>query len=284
VAGPISLRTHVNAGRARVAAPIELRVTIEAPAASEVTEPEFGDRVGSFDVIDTVRIDDLPAAASGSTRRWLFVIRLESLYPGQQTIPPLQWTVRHGSRDYRLASRPIGIIIDSVRRDEEAAEVIRDLKPVMEPAEPAAGRRYLLPGLVSTLAIAFAAAVVTTVRRRRPGAAATAFRQIDSVAQEVDGITDVEAHAALSRILRQYLEASLGIPATAQTGPELAHRLDRHPRIGNQLVRSFESLAGSADRVRYATGSHEHSAAEIVEQYRKLIEDFERSLGAAEGR
>ncbi len=123
------------------------------------------------------------------------------------------------------------------------------------------------------LAVAFALMVVAAwwrwvvARRRRPVVApapvAVARPAVDATAEALAALARLRAqrlpeagrfadHAfGLTRILRRYLERTLGTPRPGDTSPELLVRL-RASRLSAEDVRRLEGLLGLWDRVKFA--------------------------------
>lgn len=173
-----------------------------------------------------------------------------------------------------IASRPIDILVQSVRAQGEAD--IRDVKPPVA----VEARIPLWFWLVCGGLILVIAGVIWYIdrRRRRPQAEAPPppvdyLDELDKVGQL--GLLERENYrqyySLLSSVLRRCLEAKTAVQAVERTTFEIARDL-RAQAVDDQLTIEIERFLNEADRVKFAKfAPHEAIAREAIDEVRGIV-------------
>ena len=194
---------------------------------------------------------------------------------GAFVLPPVTVQLVDAAGDSgTIASRPIDILVQSVRAQGEAD--IRDVKPpvVVEARVP------LWFWLVCGGLILVIAGVIWYAyrRRRRPQAEAPPppvdyLDELDKVGQL--GLLERENYrqyySLLSSVLRRCLEAKTAVQAVERTTFEIARDL-RAQAVDDQLTIEIERFLNEADRVKFAKfAPHEAMAREAIDDVRGIV-------------
>ena len=207
-------------------------------------------------------------------------------------LDPFPGTTRMG-----VTRLPIGhlLVIPSIT----AADSDAHLRPVRGPLGAPWWERIVWR-VVALVALALAAILLAIVYARRgkprakPAASTIAPRapRLDPAAEALQALARLRAerlpeqarygdHAlALTRILRRFLEATVGTPMPGDTSPELLVRL-RASRLAPADVERLEGLLGFWDRVKFAQAP---MGADEAHRCEDAVEALVRRRGEAEAR
>ena len=289
--GQVEMRLEADPITARIAEPIQLRLIFDAPAGSQVTMPVIGPAFGQLEVVDQRLIKELPIDGDPTRRRWILLVTLESIESGEFTMPSMEILYRLAEDAEDTASRatqrsvrslPFVIEVTSLLGENPDPTNFRDIKDAMEtPASepPDNFSKWVITG-IGLSALALLGGLWWWRRDRTPIPiewASQEIARIDSLLAS-DSITSSDGYAALSDVLRRFLEQELGIPATAMSSEELREELTSRSCPPPTIARLTQFLA-EADEVKFSgrsrpTDSRTDSPAsclrEIVQQVHQM--------------
>ena len=286
--GPCVMTVDIQPASTRVADPVTIRLRVDAPEGSSMTFPSFEGTLGTWLIVDADLIAALPVEGQNKTRRWLATVQLESLETGEIQIPSLEVTYQlPGTRSTSeqqpegvLRSKPMKVAVASVLDAKEDPVNFRDIKGPTE-IQPNVTRATRLPWVMAVLGALLGVAGVAYYRRRSaPDAGTWARQQIERVESEFKNgaIDDQTLYSRLSTLLREFLQAELKIPATAESPEEIRHELSR--------LEGFDSVVGqvtqyfqTADEQRFS-GQHPSASGPVeppFEALRSIIHDVTRA-------
>ena len=276
-AGP--LRIELSADRAAIglADRLQLTLTVEAPAGTEVTLPEAAKELGAFAV--RRQTPSGPTAIDPQTQRWQQAYILDAGATGEQVIPPLALSFREANAAPDAAptavqTEPLAITVTSVLPQDADVQAPRDIAPPVELVPP------LLPPWPWIAAALLGLAGIAGLlwwwrhRARRPAppppprpAHALALEALQRLQR--DNLMEQQAieafYVRLSFILRQYIEWRFGLRAPEQTTEEfLAAAL-----ASGGLVAAHQQLLSSflqqCDLVKFAR--HEPTRGDMQQAF-----------------
>ena len=269
----VEFLTGVDRDTLTIGDPFVLRLRVHR-GADDRAEIAFGkDFPGSFEIqhtgeVETTKLED------GRVQETQDLI-LVMYQVGAFVLPPVTVQFVDAAGDSgTIASRPIDILVQSVRAQGEAD--IRDVKPpvVVEARVP------LWFWLVCGGLILVIAGVIWYAyrRRRRPQAEAPPppvdyLDELDKVGQL--GLLERENYrqyySLLSSVLRRCLEAKTPVQAVERTTFEIARDL-RAQAVDDQLTIEIERFLNEADRVKFAKfAPHEAIAREAIDDVRGIV-------------
>jgi hypothetical protein len=239
--GEVELMVEIDRGSAPIAAPIRLRLQVDAPAGSTILWPQWGQRIGELSVVTARSVAELPVDAQAGRRRWIADVELESLRSGELQIPPLEVAYRLPGDDTAppspgsgvIRSQPWTIQITSVLSESEQLNPLafRDLKAATALPGPEPARRFPIAAVAGLAGIAALAAATVLLWRRRTQLAPHAramgeIARIESRYHSAELGLD-EAYAELSDVVRRFLQAQWSLPAVFQSSQELSREIGR---------------------------------------------------------
>jgi hypothetical protein len=206
----VQLTVRADRQSVQIIEPIQLEVTVVAPAGTTVVLPEVGDTWGSFQVQDRSLIADVPTAHP-TRRRWTLKLTLDTLQPGDWTIPAISVKYRApAAEEFKtLVSDPIPIHVVSLLEDRGQPTDFRDIKPAVEIQDPQPlnnhWQRWAVAGGIAILALAGGSFALL----RRPKTLTLqgwALGQIDQIhsAFEAGKIAPSAAFGELCNMLREF--------------------------------------------------------------------------------
>ena len=261
----VSLVVELSSSEAQVAAPMTLRLQVDAPVSSVVTMPLDGSQVdlrktlGAFRILNTQTTKHLPVDDNDSMRRWISVIQLDTIETGELEIPSLEVAFRlkgaTTARQGTIRSEPISVLISSVLKDSDTPMAFRDIKPAADRRNESGIRSGRYRWLFAIAAITLSALVAVMIRRRKEiPANSWAASEIERIENSVTAktISMHDAFAQLSVVLRRYLQLELGIPATALSSNELALELSAID-LPDTVVQKVKAFTEQADVLKFAS-------------------------------
>lgn len=269
----VKFLTGVDRDTLTIGDPFVLRLRVHR-GADDRAEIAFGkDFPGPFEIqhtgeVATTQLDDGRVQETQDLVMVMYQV-------GAFVLPPVSVQFVDAAGDSgTIASRPIDILVQSVRSQGEAD--IRDVKPPVA----VEARIPLWFWLVCGGLILVIAGVIWYAyrRRRRPKAEAPPppvdyLDELDKVGQL--GLLERENYrqyySLLSSVLRRCLEAKTPVQAVERTTFEIARDL-RAQAVDDQLTIEIERFLNEADRVKFAKfAPHESMAREAIDEVRGIV-------------
>ncbi len=259
--GPVKLTVNLDRTAATVPEQLTLSLLLEAEIGVETALPVIGRTLGDFAVIEA---SDEPISVDGVYRRQERIVTLESVIPGQCSIPPIEVTFAD--------NRPKADGSEAVYEDKAATEPIAvTVQPGLADAKgplslPLAWRYRLLLWAVGVLtAMVLIALAVRWWQRRReakpepPWARCMvlqdwALSELDKlIAEDLVGRGLVqEFYYRVNGLLRRYIELRFGLMAGEQTSEEFIRDLHLSARFDQRHRELLRQFVAACDPVKYA--------------------------------
>ncbi|MCC9606147.1 BatD family protein [Blastopirellula sp. JC732] len=266
--GPVLVTATLENETAQIAEPVTLTLKVDVPENVLVTLPQEQAKLGTFNVLSATDTTDLPTA---NGREWIRRYQLESLTPGEQTIPPI--TIAYS--DQRAASptsdivqsSPLSVTITSSLEGTPDPLQFRDIKGVVDlPAVESSSHFWLYGSLGggALLALAGVALLVWPSRSSHLSAKDQALAELAELRRSDllrTGQTDL-FYVRLTNIVRHFVESQFAIAAPKLTTDEFLEQAATSSRLqGKQraMLRVFLSLA---DLVKFAQFEPGHADAD----------------------
>ncbi|TWT38975.1 hypothetical protein [Blastopirellula retiformator] len=277
--GPVSVTATVDQETAQIAEPVTLTLKVDVPENVLVTLPQEQAKLGTFNVLGTQDAPDLPTAEG---RQWIRRYQLESLTPGEQSIPPI--TIAYS--DTRTASptsdiaqsSPLSVTITSSLEGTPDPLQFRDIKGVVElPVDESPSNAWLYGSLGggAVLALAGAALLVWPSRNGKRSPQAQALADLEALRRSDllrAGQTE-QFYVRLTNIVRNYVEQQFDIAAPKLTTDEFLDQAASGSVLHGQqraMLRVFLSLA---DLVKFAQFEPDQSDAnQAIDRARQFIQ------------
>jgi hypothetical protein len=266
------LRALASQGALRLGEPLDITLELTAPAGAAVHFPGAGTDLGAFELRGERALDPEPVSTGLVRHAKVLTVATFSADSATVTLPSLTAQVALPGQSARLArSAPLVLGLESVLPPAEAGGDTADLKPLKAVID--------LPGgwprwpLWLALAVALALVALYLWRRFRPRHVAPApLRPVDRRPCDVialEALAELRAaglarqgavkqhYAALTDILRPYLERRFGFPAVDLTTTEILHAASPalvalHPDRHGALFNELSGLLAEADLVKFA--------------------------------
>ena len=300
---PVEVVAEIVADKAQVAAPLQYRVTIDAPPGATVDLPPIaGVSVNESKEITIVdqrfadflltRIEvnrDLPLGSGNGKRRTQLMLEIESLKSGLQQTPALEVVYRlaDSAREFSTSDSEgailipaLGVKIGSVLQAEDTPMAFRDIKNAIATSGEIREKNSPVSLL---LFVAFGAVFISLVwwfrYKRCPKPEQWAFQRVDELqhAYESGSITITEVYDALSMVLRQYVQAAWQTPATALCTAEFMDVL-KQDGLSAEVVAAADAILSKADLSKFSPvpATPVESECSAFEQTRCVIEESVR--------
>lgn len=294
--GEKRLQWQVEPQTALVAQAVKLHYTLDVPAGTVVTPPQFDQVLGAWQVTEVQSQNDLPAPIDPQLRRrWITTVTIESLRAGRLTVPAVKFGCRVAGERTTVSSRPLTIEIQSVLADAESPREIRGLKPPIEVTTPGPSSGPLPIKIMGAVVVLISMLGWVLWRRsRQPTPASSALAKLnalewpDSTAADPDSTAaDPEAYAECMSVLREYLQARLAFPATAQSNQELIDTLAAEPAIYETIHQQVTGFVAESDRVLFQRPASPNQPSRgdgnsPIGRMRQLIQDIDLALTRSE--
>lgn len=257
--GTVELVAQVDRQSARVVEPIEVTLTLTAPAGTQVTLPEPNSQLGAFQVGRVRTVSDVPDRSAADMRAWTVTIVLDTLEAGELSIPSLdvQYRVPGGDAFQTLSSEPIEIQIVSQLEDRVDPTDFRDIKPVVDVAEPVAASRAWIAWVAGAMVIVLAVVtcVVVAWRRREvisPGD--WALSQITQLEQTIDAepAAAESVYSELTMIIHDFIGMQYADSAVSSTDRASFDAPGDDRRVPEPLRQGLGEILSLADEVKFA--------------------------------
>lgn len=259
--GPVKLTVNLDRTAATVPEQLTLSLMLEAEIGVEAALPVIGRTLGDFAVVEA---SDKPISVDGVYRRQERTVTLESVIPGQCSIPPIEVTFAD--------NRPKADGSEAVYEDKAATEPIAvTVQPGLADAKgplslPMAWRyRLLLWGLGVVAAMVLIALAARWWRKRRVAKPEPlwarrmvlhdwALAELDKLVAEnlvARGLVQ-EYYYRINGLLRRYIELRFGVMAGEQTSEEFIRDLQRSARFDRRHQEVLRRFVIACDPVKYA--------------------------------
>jgi len=280
-APPLTLAIEASKGQVKLGEPIDLHLTLDAPAGAQVKLPDGSTDLGPFELVQAQALPPKPGAGGGMHYESVLTVRTFAADSSLVILPPLVATVTQPgvATAQAVRSQPLALGLERVLPAAEARGDTLDLRPLKAVIElPVSWPRWPLWVLLGLLVLGLA--LIFWRRRRRRSIAAPVIvdrRPCDVIALEA--LTELRAaglarrgdlmghYVRLTDIVRPYLERRFGFPAVDQTTGEIlavvGPALDSEdPNRAQVLERELERLLGAADLVKFAKAEPPAALAE----------------------
>ncbi len=271
---PASVTITPSTDSVTVGDPVELTVTVNHPAGTQVLMPTLDPNWGSFVVRSQSPVTTVDNGDGTTTSTQLIDTRLFA--PGAFETPPLAVTIADSSGQIIEASAPpIAITVNSVLVEGDTE--LRDIKP--QATLPGA---LTWPIFVAALGALIAGIVWFIARRVKE-----AFDNRLPHEVALDTLTAVEKehlpengrfkehYTLVTDALRAYVEQTQGIQATDRTTAEIQKELSKSSTtLTTEQAKQFTTILSESDLVKFAKFTPDiESAHALVTQSRQFIED-----------
>ena len=269
---PASVTITPSADSVTVGDPVELTVTVNHPAGTQVLMPTLEPNWGSFVVRSQSPVTTIDNGDGTATSTQIIDTRLFA--PGAFETPALNVTIADNSGQIIEASAPpIAIIVNSVLVEGDTE--LRDIKP-----------QATLPGgltwpiFVAALGALIAGIVWFIARRvkeafdnRLPHEVALDTLTAVEQAQLPENGRFKEHYTLITDALRAYVEQTQGIQATDPTTAEIQKELSKST-LTTEQAKQFTKILSESDLVKFAKFTPDiESAHALVAESRQFIED-----------
>lgn len=277
--GPVEVQVSLNKATAQIAEPLTLTVTVNAPEKVLVTLPQQQKTLGSFHVLSMYDTADIPTA---NGRQWIRRYQVESLVPGEQTLPPI--AIAYSDRREAALSSDIvetpamNVAITSALEGTPDPLQFRDIKDVVElpvVEKPNYAWVYWSVGSGTALALAGAALLAWPNRRKQLSPQAQALAELEELRHSSllqAGLTE-QYYVRLTNIVRQYIENQFGIAAPKLTTDEFLDQIASGSLLDDAqrgTLRVFLSLADLVKFAQFQPG--EKDADQAIERASQFIQ------------
>ncbi|MCU0626168.1 MAG: DUF58 domain-containing protein [Gemmatimonadaceae bacterium] len=267
---PVRLGVRLVPETVTVGAPFTVRARVALPATWRVVQPPEPDTGGTVEPLDPPLVRD---SVQGGERVTDISWRFLAWQPGTHAVPVASLLLRDGSVTRELPVQASIVVrsmlpADTARRQPRPARAPIDAPVRWWPRVALAIAVLLLLGI-----LAWVARRVLRARRERAARPRTPLEVADAafarlVARDLPATGEARRHVALAgEILRDFLGARLGLPASLATGEAM---LVSGPAVGVHGEALGEFLA-RVDRVRFSTDPVSvHEARALVDEARRL--------------
>lgn len=256
--------------------PVELTVTVNHPAGTQVLMPTLEPNWGDFIVRSQSPVNTVDNGDGTATSTQIIDVRLFA--PGGFETPPLNVTIAdNNGQIIEAAAAPIPFTVNSVLVEGDTE--LRDIKP-----QATLPNAYLWPVFIAALGALIATAVWFLARRIKE-----AFDNRLPHEVALDTLTAVEKenlpengrykehYTLVTDVLRAYVEQTQGIQATDRTTAEIQKELTlakATTTLTTEQVKQFTTILSESDLVKFAKFTPDsESAHALVAQSRQFIED-----------
>jgi len=256
--------------------PIELTVTVNHPAGTQVLMPTLDSSWGDFIVRSQSPVDTVDNGDGTATSTQIIDVRLFA--PGAFETPPLNISIAdNNGQTMDVSAPPIPFTVNSVLVEGDTE--LRDIKP-----QATLPNAYLWPVFIAALGALIATAVWFIARRvkeafdnRLPHEVALDTLTAVEQAQLPENGRFKEHYTLVTDALRAYVEQTQGIQATDRTTAEIQKELAQAQAttsLTTEQAKQFTTILSESDLVKFAKFTPDiDSAHALVVQSRQFIED-----------
>ena len=269
---PASVTITPSTDSVTVGDPVELTVTVNHPAGTQVLMPELEPNWGNFIVRSQSPVTTVDNGDGTATSTQLIDTRLFA--PGAFETPPLNITIADSNGRLTEASAPpIAITVNSVLVEGDTE--LRDIKP--QATLPGA---LTWPIFVAALGALIAGIVWFIARRvkesfdnRLPHEVALDTLTAVEREQLPENGRFKEHYTLVTDALRAYVEQTQGIQATDRTTSEIQKELSKST-LTTEQAKQFTTILSESDLVKFAQFTPDiESAHALVTESRQFIEE-----------
>jgi hypothetical protein len=253
---PVRIRAQLDRSTAAVADPIELRLTVEAPADVAVALPQSGDTLGPFEVIDVRDVADVPIPDG---RQWTRRYLLESIETGQHTVPEISvaYVDRRGDEPIsgEVRSRAMPVEIQTLLAETDQPTEFRDIKNAVWaeiPETQVASSPVAAIVISSLLGMAAVCGLIWFCRPLTPRK--WALRMLDRLENSGDAMDGnyEQVYESAANVLREFLFRRMELSVPWLTTPEFLEQAQQDRRLSESVRQQLENFLNSVDMVKFA--------------------------------
>lgn len=252
VRGQDEVRATFSADRGAplIGEPVRLMLTIDAPADTAVTLPDFPLDWPPF-MVTAVSLAQM--TGSGGRRIYRQEISVILWHPGDHQTPEMfiEYVVAGSTETLRIAIEPASFTVPSVLDPDKLT--LRPLKPLL--TLPYVSPLVVLAGAAGVIGAAFGAGRWLKQHRAAVALAPAPGDNASRVLRELQRFASLPAFRAYPLIgdaLRHYVEEQAGVPAEEMTTDELLTALAAGPRFTEQHRLELRRILERVDLVKFA--------------------------------
>lgn len=278
---PLTLAIEAAKGQVKLGEPIDLHLTLDAPAGAQVKLPDGSTDLGPFELVQAQPLPPKPGPGGSMHYESVLTVRTFAADSSLVILPPLTATVTlaGAASAQAVRSRPLTLGLERLLPAAESRGDTLDLRPLKAVIElPLSWPRWPLWVLLGLLLAALALYLWRRRRRRAiPAPVIVDRRPCDVIALaalaelRAAGLArhgDLMGHyVRLTGIVRPYLERRFGFPAVDRTTEEILTIVrpalsQDDPTRAAELERELERLLNAADLVKFAKDEPPSALAE----------------------
>ena len=251
----VSVTTSIDRDQARIAEPIDMKITVNAPQDVLVRFPESLKKIGTFDVVEMR--DDLDIPVSNG-RQFTRHLKLENIHAGQQNIPPVDVAfvdqrVQPSTSGFLQTDNKIVTINSSLEGPENPVE-FHDIKGVVFLDIPESKTQTWIFWTTGGLLCSLALALVLVRSRRSLPPRQWALKALDDFEMSGDlfRANPELIYVTLTDIIRQFIQREYELSAPHLTTKEFLHELQTDSRLNSELRNQLSEFLQFADMVKFA--------------------------------
>ncbi|HEX2909028.1 MAG TPA: hypothetical protein VHO69_19300 [Phototrophicaceae bacterium] len=263
-----------NQGSPLIGEPVQLTLTVAAPADAVVTLPTFALDWPPLMVTNVGKVSQTTSGGQTLYRLELTVILWQ---PGDYQTPEtfVEYRRPNSSKTFRQVVEPAFFAVPSVLKPDDLA---------LRPLKPPAALPYVAPWLVlvgggGVAVVGIGVGVWLRKRRRRVPAAEMSGDLTAMTLRELRRLETLPASRAydlLGEALRKYIEARFGVSAGELTSAELLTALSAHPQLNEGQWRDLKRILEHLDLVKFAQLRPEANAMPRLIRAAQWVENTSR--------
>lgn len=251
------INVQASSTTVHVAEPVNITLTVTAPASAQVNFPDVPQQIGDFEVIDHRDRFDIPSAKNISERTWTRILTIESIVTGELQIPAMEVAVSTKEGQTMLVSNPLTIQVASVLKADSDPTQFRDIEPVVDVSVPStASRQWIAWSALTAGILILSVGLVFWIRGRRslitPNEWAKRELSLLDTSKDFASGNNEAFIRRLINILREYLGLQFGFQSNVQTSQELLNVLKSEQLISELHLSKAESLLKTAEEAKFA--------------------------------
>ncbi|PQO39396.1 hypothetical protein C5Y96_05965 [Blastopirellula marina] len=265
----------IDTSTAQIAEPFSLQLTIDVPKDILVTLPQNQTTLGTFNVLEVTDATDIPTP---NGRQWVRRYRLESLIPGEHSIPAID--IAYADRRTApstsdiVRSPAMSVTISSVLEGTPDPLKFRDIKDVVDLPAVQAPNHWQFYCSVGTAACFALVGLAVWAWPNRNSLATPKERALTQLADlKHSGLLEAGYiqlyYLRLTNIVRHFIEDQYEIAAPKLTTDEFLAKAVTSSQVNDQQRGQLRAFLTLADLVKFA-------------QFEPGCEDADRALERAE--
>lgn len=253
----VSVEVEIDKSEVLVAEPFQMKITATSPQGVVVKFPELNNRLGDFEVLNVNDFSDIP---SGTHRKWIRKVDLESLVAGGLEIPAIEvsYVDRRGATPITGLETcpPRSMTVRSTLEGTEDPAQFRDIKSVIFLPEPEQRNNNWLvwSAAAAGFIFVFASALAVVRRKRILSPRQRALKSLQDLKTSLaESDQDIEhVYIQMVNILRLFVLEQFAISAPRLTTHEFLEAMQREERLSNGFRDKLSELLHLADMVKFA--------------------------------